>query len=149
MNLDLLNTTGRNLPTERMVRAVSRLLESMGRDDAELCIVLVDDTTMQELNNRHRAQDKSTDVLSFSQRESLPGAPSVHSPPGAPELLGDVVVSLETAERQAQAAGHSLEHELALLGVHGALHLLGNEDDSEEGAEAMRLQQDRILTDIR
>ncbi len=65
--------------------------------------------------------------------------------PGQPVLLGDVIISLDTAERQAAAVGITLEEELALLTIHGILHLLGYEDETEAGAEKMRLRERAIL----
>ncbi len=100
---------------------------------------------MQELNARYRGFDKPTDVLSFAQSENPAGAPLPPSLPGQPLLLGDVVISVDTAARQAEAHGVTLEQELALLTVHGLLHLLGYEDETEEGAERMREREREIL----
>lgn len=96
----------------------------------------MDDAQIQVLNREWRDKDKPTDVLSWPQSE--PGEP-------LSAFLGDVVISRDTAERQAQARGWALEDELALLLVHGILHLLGHEDDSEAGAEAMKVIERRIL----
>jgi probable rRNA maturation factor len=78
---------------------------------------------LQELNRNYRGLDKPTDVLSFPQEDYL--------------VLGDVVISVETAARQAQKAHWPLPSELALLGVHGLLHLAGHDDLTEEGAQEM------------
>ena len=92
--------------------------------DAEISILLTDDAQMRTLNREYRKVDKPTDVLSFAQ--------------GDETLLGDIVISLETAARQAEAAGWPLERELVLLAVHGTLHLIGCEDDTEAGAKVMQ-----------
>lgn len=97
------------------------------------------------MNRVYRGIDKPTDVLSFTQHEAAFDTPPLPRPPGQPELLGDVVISVETAERQAQTHGVSLEQELALLTVHGILHLLGYEDETEAGAEQMRVREKQIL----
>jgi len=108
-------------------------------------VLLTDDTEVHGLNHRYRGYDKPTDVLSFAQRDPAPDAPPPPDLPGAPLLLGDVVISVDTAERQAAAHGVSLEQELALLTVHGILHLLGYEDETDAGAERMREREREIL----
>lgn len=117
--------------------ATARLLESVGRTRAEISVVLTDDKEIHRLNRQWRGYDKPTDVLSWPQEEP----PRV----GEPDLLGDVVISLDTALRQATARAWSLADEVALLMVHGTLHLLGYEDETEAGAEAMRAQERRLL----
>ncbi len=97
------------------------------------------------LNLQYRGYDKPTDVLSFAQRDSVADAPPPPSLPGEPDPLGDVIISVETAARQAEQHKVPLEKELALLTVHGILHLLGYTDDTEEGAEEMRVREREIL----
>jgi len=82
----------------------------------ELSVVLTDDATIQQLNREYRGIDTPTDVLSFAQQEA-------EGPSG--EVLGDVIISLPTAQRQADERGHSLAAEVRILMVHGLLHLLG------------------------
>ncbi len=103
------------------------------RDDAEISILLCDDARIRELNARHRGLDKPTDVLSF--------------PMDDPQILGDIVISLPTARRQAQAAGWPPESELILLAVHGLLHLLGHDDETAAGAQEMQQRTQAILTE--
>lgn len=97
------------------------------------------------MNHRYRDCDKPTDVLSFAQRDQRAGAPPLPSIPGMPPPLGDVIISVDTAARQAEAHGVPLEQELALLTVHGILHLLGYEDETDAGAERMRVREREIL----
>jgi probable rRNA maturation factor len=99
--------------------------------EPEISVVLCDDPFIQSLNAEYRGQDKPTDVLSFAQDD--------------PELLGDIVISLPTAARQAEAAGWTLENEVALLGVHGLLHLLGYDDETEAGAWEMQTKTETAL----
>ncbi|WP_395088119.1 rRNA maturation RNase YbeY [Armatimonas sp.] len=99
-------------------------------------MVIVTDDEIHALNAQWRGKDKPTDVLSWPQSE--PDAP-------LSTYLGDVVISRDTAERQAAARGWTLDDELALLLVHGILHLLGHEDDSEVGSEKMKEVERRIL----
>lgn len=104
-------------------------------------MLLTDDATLHALNRDYRDQDKPTDVLSFAQRDEHPDTP--HATPSSlkTELLGDVVISVETAVRQAEQHGVTLNEELALLTVHGILHLLGYDDMTDEGAEEMQARE--------
>lgn len=122
--------------TDGLVRLVERavsaaLAEGGAAPEAEVSVALVDDATILGLNRRWRGRDEPTDVLAFPQ--------------GDPDLLGDVVISLETARRQAEAAGQALEAELAWLAVHGALHLLGYDHHSAGEARAMRAAEGAAL----
>jgi len=101
------------------------------RGAAELSIVLGDDALVQALNRQWRGQDKPTNVLSF------PVAPMT-LPPGAPRLLGDVVLAFETLAAEAAAQGKPLAHHLRHLVVHGVLHLMGY--DHEAAGEAARME---------
>ncbi len=125
---------GRHAPAlaARLRRRARRLLEALRLPDADLSIVLVSDLEMRRLNRRWRGQDRPTDVLAFAQAEGA-GAP----PEG---LLGDVVISVDTARRQAAARGHALGVEAEHLLVHGVLHLLGY-DHERSPAEARRMQR--------
>jgi probable rRNA maturation factor len=108
-------------------RRAERMLVRVRLRRAELSIVLCDDRTIHSLNRRHRRKDKPTDVLAFALREGPPMA-------GAQHVLGDVVISLDTARRQAAEHGHSLWREVTLLLAHGLLHLIGydHRTDAEE-----------------
>ena len=101
--------------------------------DPEISLVLCDNLFIRSLNAQYRGQDKPTDVLSFAQDD--------------PNLLGDIVISLPTAARQAEAAGWSLADEVALLAVHGLLHLLGYDDETEAGAWEMQAKTEAALRD--
>jgi probable rRNA maturation factor len=109
-----------------------RLLLDLDLEGCEVSVVLGDDAFVRELNRTWRAVDAPTDVLSFPQEER--------------PLLGDVVISMETASRQASALGHSLDVEARVLLVHGLLHLLGH-DHEKSGREAseMRAEEARLL----
>ena len=124
-----------------MRRAVRAVLGIEGAPHAEVSILLTDDEAVRQMNRDYRGQDRPTDVLSFAQRDAGGAGPTVR--PGArnPEILGDVVISVDTARRQAAARGASLEDELAHLAAHGTLHLLGYDDETEPAAEAMRRRE--------
>jgi probable rRNA maturation factor len=103
------------------------LLAAVDLSEAELSLVLCDDPFIHALNRDYRGKDRPTDVLAFAQREGEGADPD-------DDILGDVVISLPTATRQAAARGHSLAREVQVLLVHGFLHLLGYDhgDDAEE-----------------
>jgi probable rRNA maturation factor len=122
--------------------AATKLLAAADRPRAEVSVLLVNDVRIQQLNREWRQQDKATDVLSWPQEET--GERYVGGG-DRPDVLGDVVISLDTAARQARGRGWSLADETALLLVHGVLHLLGYEDESETGAETMQQIERRLL----
>jgi probable rRNA maturation factor len=106
--------------------------------EAELAIVLTDDATIRKLNRQWRGRDQPTNVLSFPS----PGArrPDIGTP-----LLGDVVIAYETTAREAETQGLPLAHHLAHLAVHGYLHLLGYDHETEKEAETMERLEREIL----
>ncbi|WP_406677973.1 rRNA maturation RNase YbeY [Moorella sp. ACPs] len=114
---------------------------------AEVGLTLVDDAAIQDLNRTYRGVDAPTDVLSFALEETSPGEPAYFDP-RVDRLLGDIVVSVPTAVRQAQNYGHSLARELAFLTVHGFLHLLGYDHGTEDAAARMEARQEDILTRV-
>jgi probable rRNA maturation factor len=124
---------GRRVPAlaRRLARRAKRMLDVLGLGAAELSLVLVSDRVMHDLNRAWRGKDRPTDVLAFAQAEEGP------APHG---LLGDVVISVDTARRQAASFGHSLVVEADRLLVHGLLHLLGY-DHERSPAEARRMQR--------
>ena len=122
----------RTLRTEvaRMVRAAAR---AAGRPDYDVALRLVDAATIRELNRDFRGKDKPTDVLAFAQQEA-PGA----RPAQLADVLGDLVISVPTARRQAKRGLHA---ELVFLASHGLCHLLGydHRDDAEEATMNARM----------
>ncbi len=119
-----------------------RILANLGLPDAELSLLLVDDAQIQELNRRYLCRDKATNVLAFSMREGEFSA--LH-----PHLLGDLVISVETAERQSHQS-HLKEFEMiTLLMIHGILHLLGYEHEgSKKEAHKMARKQKEIFEGV-
>ena len=112
----------------------------------EVSISLVDDETIHQYNLQFRNKDKSTDVLSFPLGES--GVYDVNPDTGR-FLLGDIVISMETAIRQAESFGHTVDRELAFLTVHSMLHLLGYDHENGGLEEArMREKEEAILTSL-
>lgn len=123
-------------------RAVTVCLELERRRPAgfEVSVALVDDRKIRELNQRYRGVDHATDVLAFPLQDGGPPSRA-----GRQTLLGDVVVSLETAQRQAAERHHRLPLELAHLVAHGVLHLLGYNDGDEASAAQMGSKQAQVL----
>lgn len=117
----------------RLRAAGRRLLHLVQEPHAELTVSLVDDFEIQRLNQQHRGIDRPTDVLAFAMREG-PRAP------GDESLLGDVVISVPTATRQAQRRRVEVGDELQALLTHGVLHLLGYDHERSAG-EAQRMRR--------
>ncbi|MHA7837240.1 MAG: rRNA maturation RNase YbeY [bacterium] len=120
------------------LRARARaILRSVGQGRSELSVALVDDSEIAALNARWRGKPRATDVLSFSLLE---GDFATHR--GA--LLGDVVISVETAARQASERHRSLDEVVTRLLIHGVLHLIGHDHEEDAEARRMRAEERRI-----
>jgi len=113
----------KGVESKLLSKIAHRALEVLGLSRVELSIALVSDVQIKRLNKLYRNKDKPTDVLSFPIGEKVEDW----------LILGDIVISVDTAKRQAQELGHSLEEELKRLLVHGLVHLLGY--DHELGGE--------------
>ncbi len=127
---------------KRLRARARRLLGAVGENRSELSIALVDDSEMCELNSEWRGKRRATDVLAFPLREGE-GADRCG------RLLGDVVIGVETARRQARARHRALDDELERLLVHGVLHLLGFDHVREPEARVMRAEERRLLRLLR
>ena len=110
--------------------------------NVEVALRFVDDEEMRELNLQYRGKNKPTDVLSFAQDE---GEAFPVFEENAASQLGDLVIAIETAQRQAQERGHSLAQEIEFLAVHGALHLLGFDHGNARERRKMWSQQDAVM----
>jgi rRNA maturation RNase YbeY len=131
--------TGRGRPYAARLRAdARRLMALVGVAACELSIVIADDVFVHALNREFRGKDRPTDVLSFSQLEESQPAQAYPLVPAAGTALGDVVISLDTARRQARSLGVAPAARLRTLLVHGLLHLLGY-DHERSPAEARRM----------
>lgn len=120
----------------RVLGLARTVLKLIGEPSAEMNLLLVGDRRMRRLNRRFRHKDRPTDVLAFASRE----ARAPHGFHRAASYLGDVVIALPTAQRQAKAAGRPLEEEFVTLLIHGVLHLCGY-DHERSRAEALRMQK--------
>ncbi len=160
---------------EALLPRAKRVMEALELGEAEVSLVLCDDPAIQELNRDWRGFDKPTDVLSFPQDGEVFGSEdevegtelspvvltespeeSEMVPPPIvwpdddmngelPDVLGDVVISVETCQRQADECGHSLLDEATRLWIHGLLHLCGYDHHTEEEAHVMREKEEDLL----
>ena len=145
-----LNSAARWAITRALKDAAPRLpalishLQTLELARFEVDIDFVDDAQMRVLNSQFRGKTKPTDVLSFAMWEDEFGFA-----PGADVLLGDLVISIETAVRQARELNHALRAEVAFLAVHGALHLLGYDHGDDQERRKMFALQDQIVAAVR
>ena len=133
-----------------------------GTEAAQMSLLITDDETVQSLNAQFRGVDEVTDVLSFSAEhpghwEGEGGPPrdligtggfDFVLPPGEPSPLGEVIVSYPQAQRQAEERGAPLEHELALLVIHGVLHLAGHDHLEPEETALMQSKEQKALAKL-
>jgi probable rRNA maturation factor len=122
---------------ERLVKTAEKALSAEGcPESSEVSVLLLDDAAITALNRDYRGKDRPTDVLSFYQAEN---------PEERGDVLGDVVISVETAKRQADERNKSLDDEMDLLLAHGILHLLGYTDYTEDDAKHMQHRAAEII----
>ena len=140
MKISIQNRQKRILLNLKKVRgATQKILTELGFLDAELSVVLVDDARIRDLNRRYLHRDKPTNVLAFPMREGE--FSTLH-----PNLLGDLVISVETAKRQSDRFGLNKTEMVILLMVHGVLHLIGYEHEgTKKGAQEMSLKQKELF----
>ncbi len=120
---------------KRLAAETEKTLRRLGLSDrSRVCLSFVSDADMRELNRRYRAMDRTTDVLSFAQ-------PDV----GGHGLLGDVVISYDTAVRNSERFSVAVDREIRRLVVHGILHLLGFDHAKKRQREIMRRKESEIL----
>ena len=132
------------IDTKRLAELIRRTLETevLPRTPVELALVVGDDARIHKLNRQFRGVDAPTDVLSFAMLEDE--IDTVQSPE-MPLHLGDVIISYPQAKAQAKAGGHATDDELDLLVVHGVLHLLGYDHDTNSQKSRMWARQETIL----
>lgn len=136
--------TGIRLLVRRCCNAVLAYEEFA--ESAEISVVFVDDDGIRKLNKEYRKVDKSTDVLSFPL--TVDGEFEINQDTGA-RILGDIVISVETAVKQSQEYRHTLQREIAFLTVHSMLHLLGY-DHTDGGLQTVRMREkeELVLTNM-
>lgn len=113
------------MPTDSILKKTKQILSDLGCNNHELSVVITDDGEIRQLNNTYRGIDKPTNVLSFPMQEGDFGNVT-------PGLLGDVVISAETAQSEADQARITLSERMSQLLIHGILHLLGFDHETDE-----------------
>jgi probable rRNA maturation factor len=129
---------GRALRVAEIRRRATAMLGLLQLEKMELSVLLTDDEQIRKLNKKYRAKNRPTDVLAFAMREGDFSAL-------AGELLGDVIISIPTAERQAEERGVAPLAEVTMLLAHGLLHLLGWDHDTDAKDDAMRAEVERLV----
>lgn len=150
MSIEVLNESGYGGVNEEMLISVAaHALSALDvHPDAELNITLVDEPTIEDLHVRWLDLEGPTDVMSFPMDDfATTSSQRPDAPAPGPTLLGDIVLCPSFAARQADAAGHGLPHELALLTVHGCLHVLGYDHATATQEREMFGLQNEILAD--
>jgi probable rRNA maturation factor len=138
MGVEVINKSARKKISSRRVRLTAdAILDLLKQKNAALSIALVGNRAIRGLNAKYRNRDTATDVLSFTAGDFLPSGE---------KLLGDVVISIDQAIRQAREKGVSLEREMETLLVHGILHLLGYDHErSRRDARIMQRLERKLL----
>jgi probable rRNA maturation factor len=128
------------IDVSRLRRNLKRLLKKLEREDAEVSVLIVDDGQIQSINRDYLDRDRPTNVISFAMTEGLGG--DIH-----PEILGDIIISAETAARDAASGGLELMDEMDFLLIHGLLHLIGynHENSSPEETERMKSKEQELF----
>lgn len=124
-------------PDSKLRDAIVATLRHHQATTAQISVALVDDAGMAELNQTHLGHSGPTDVITFDLRDEKEGP-----------VDGEIVISVDTAQREAGERGHGVDAELALYAVHGLLHLLGYDDRDEAQAARIHAMEDRILSSI-
>lgn len=129
------------LDPERLHDAIAGTLEILKKPELDITLRLIDDEEMHHLNLTFRGEDKTTDVLSFNQ--------DLQDPETGRLYLGDILISLPQAIKQAAEHEHSTEDEVSFLAIHGTLHLLGYDHYTEEEKAVMWPLQDQIFAELK
>ena len=144
MNRILINKeiSDRSITKKFLKEITDKILQKLGLDGVEISITLTDDERIKILNNNWRGKDKATDVLSFPINEKPPRYRYM--------ILGDIVISLPFAKKQAENIGLTYKEEILRLLIHGVLHLLGyDHEKSEEEAKKMFAIQDKLFEELK
>lgn len=140
MKIDIQNLQSiEKIDKDKIIECARHVLKAMAENDAELSLVLVNDMYIRNLNWKYRRKDSATDVLAFPMRDSrgLSGS-----------ILGDVVISVETAKREAKKRKKAVQEELDLYFVHGILHLLGYDDEKPRARKKMKSKEKELTESL-
>ncbi|MBA2873523.1 rRNA maturation RNase YbeY [Thermaerobacillus caldiproteolyticus] len=147
LHIDFIDET--NEVTEEQRKIIEQLLNYAAEieqvsEGAEVSISFVDNEQIRVINRDYRGKDQPTDVISFALEEMSDGEVEIVGA-DLPPVLGDIVISVPKAKEQAEEYGHSFMRELGFLAVHGFLHLLGYDHETEEEEKEMFAKQKQIL----
>ncbi|WP_391116099.1 rRNA maturation RNase YbeY [Psychrobacillus sp. L3] len=147
LELDVMDET--NTLSEPTMELVEKVLQFAAeqqkvKDGSEVSVTFVTNDAIQEINRTYRKKDVPTDVISFAMEEMGDGEIEIKDA-DIPTLLGDIVISVERANEQAESYAHTFERELCFLAVHGFLHLLGYDHGTNEEEKVMFGLQETIL----
>ncbi len=144
LHLDIRNFTKARINKPELEKVASKTLSVLGvRGVTSISLAIVGEGRIKTLNKKYRDVDRVTDVLAFGRDKARKNR--FVEPPDKINRLGEVVVCLDQARIQAKFFGHSLEKELAILFIHGILHLLGWRDETKKEGEKMKKMEDEIL----
>mgnify|MGYP001576672587 CR=1 FL=1 len=135
------------LDRRKISRDSKKILGRLGLDNAELSILLLDDLAMKDMNARYRGKDKPTDVLSFPQEELSAISYQLSAKKSKVFILGDIVINIEAAKRQAPEHGLSFMEEMRWLLIHGILHLIGYDHEKSKYAERKMREKEKEFLD--
>ncbi|WP_139994368.1 rRNA maturation RNase YbeY [Paenibacillus paridis] len=144
---------------EAWITKLEQLLQLAGQAegivDGEVSLTFTNDEEIHQLNREYRGIDRPTDVLSFAMQEDgveeldiIFEVDSEDEPDPISGMLGDIIISVETAQAQSEEYGHSLEREIGFLFVHGFLHLIGYDHQDDETEAEMTAKQEAILQQV-
>ena len=124
------------IDTKLLKQAIALTLDYLEKPEMDITLRLAGDSELRQLNQTFRGMAKSTDVLAFNQDTTDPETNRLY--------LGDIIISIDRARQQAQEQGHSIDQEVALLAIHGTLHLLGYDHGIPEEKRIMWAMQEKI-----
>ena len=133
LDVEIINRQSADVDTRPLVEIVRRIVADAGYTHGEISMAIVDDPTIHQLNRQYLQHDYSTDVLSFVFE-------AIDS-----HLEGEIIVSAETARRNSVEYNQTLQNEIMLYAIHGALHLVGYEDSTAQGSDRMRKAEQQYL----
>ena len=138
IHFDVNQRAGKKIPLAAWKKWLKNIEKTLKlKKNFEISLALVSGKAIKDLNRRYRKKNQITDVLSFAEKKSGPTAKA--------GFLGEIVICYPRAEKQAKAAGHSVQREIEVLLVHGFLHLLGHDHKRAEAAAKMDKLQVKIL----
>jgi probable rRNA maturation factor len=139
---------GRRVRADWLTAIAEAVLDTENADpNVEMGVLITGQAQIEDLNRRYLQADHATDVLSFPMLENLPGAPDFVTPPGKTVPIGEVIISYPQADIQAAEHRHPVKREIAILLIHGTLHLLGYDHDIAARKKKMR-QREAVLLEI-